>query len=50
MSEDEKGDEVHGFELKKVLEILIPGRCLSDTETWRLEPAFISRLEEWKQG
>ena len=27
-------------------EVVIPGSCLSDTEIWRLRPAFISGLEE----
>ena len=47
MDEDDKGNEVHGFVHEEAVEeeeVVIPGSCLSDTETWRLRPAFISSL------
>ena len=48
MDEEDKGNRVHGFVLEEPVEeqVVIPGSCLADTETWILRPAFISSLEE----
>ena len=51
MDEDNEWNEVHGFAFEEAVEeeVVIPGSCLSDRETWRLRQAFISSLEECYQ-